>query len=60
MISGAIASRDVMNDSPKSRVRALRRSRRYLAANKGTLARLLNTYAHVAKLDPTRRFLPDQ
>lgn len=49
-----------MNDSSKAQIRALRRSRRYLAANKGTLARLLNTYAHVARLDPARCFLPDR
>lgn len=43
----------------KQRIRALRRARRYLRANEGALARLLNTYARVAELDPSRRFLPD-
>ena len=43
----------------KNRIRALRRSRRYLRANTGALARLLNTYARVAELDPARRFLAD-
>ena len=44
----------------KQRIRALRRARRYLRANEGALARLLNTYARVAELDPARRFLPEQ
>ncbi|MEL6887840.1 MAG: hypothetical protein AAFO86_03940 [Pseudomonadota bacterium] len=43
----------------RQRIRALRRARRYLRANKGPLARLLNTYAQVADLDPARRFLSD-
>ena len=44
----------------RQRIRALRRARRYLRANEGALARLLNTYVKVAELDPARRFLPDQ
>lgn len=44
----------------RQRIRALRRARRFLRANESALARLLNTYARVAELDPARRFLPDQ
>ncbi|WP_415403022.1 hypothetical protein [Tateyamaria sp. SN3-11] len=40
----------------RNRIRALRRARRYIRANEGTLARLLNTYARIADLDPARRF----
>ncbi|WP_299686431.1 hypothetical protein [uncultured Tateyamaria sp.] len=48
------------DQAQKQRIRALRRARRYLRANQGALARVLNTYARVAELDPARRFLPDQ
>lgn len=44
----------------RQRIRALRRARRYLRANEGALARLINTYVRVAELDPGRRFLPEQ
>ncbi|WP_299374760.1 hypothetical protein [uncultured Tateyamaria sp.] len=44
----------------KQRVRALRRARRYIRANEGSLARVLNTYARIAELDPARRFWGDQ
>lgn len=46
--------------TPRTRIRALRRARRYLAADRGALARLLNTYERVVELDPSRRFLPEQ
>ncbi|MEX0309636.1 MAG: hypothetical protein AB3N17_05245 [Tateyamaria sp.] len=39
----------------RDRIRALRRARRYISANEGSLARVLNTYERVAKLDPARR-----
>ena len=41
-------------------MRALRRARRYIRANEGTLARVLNTYARVGDLDPSRRVWADQ
>lgn len=44
----------------RNRVRALRRARRYIRANEGALARLLNTYARVATLDPSRQFWAEQ
>jgi hypothetical protein len=44
----------------RDRVRALRRARRYIRANQGALARLLNTYAHISALDPARRIWADQ
>lgn len=40
----------------RRRLRALRRARRYIRAEEGALARLLNTYTKVAELDPTRKF----
>lgn len=40
----------------RDQIRALRRARRYISANEGALARVINTYARVAKLDPSRRF----
>lgn len=42
------------------RIRAFGRARRYLRANTGALARLVNTYARVAALDPAPRFPRDQ
>ncbi|MEM6760022.1 MAG: hypothetical protein AAF601_11155 [Pseudomonadota bacterium] len=45
--------------TPRARIRALRRARRYLAADQGALARLLNTYDRVVALDPSRNFLSD-
>jgi hypothetical protein len=39
----------------RQRIRALRRARRYIRANQGTLARVLNTYNRVVGLDPSRR-----
>jgi hypothetical protein len=44
----------------RDRVRALRRARRYIRANQGALARLLNTYAHISALDPARRIWADK
>jgi hypothetical protein len=44
----------------RNRVRALRRARRYIRANEGALARVLNTYARIAQLDPSRRFWAEQ
>jgi len=44
----------------RNRVRALRRARRYIRANEGALARLLNTYTRICTLDPTRRIWADQ
>ncbi|WP_415920544.1 hypothetical protein [Tateyamaria sp. SN6-1] len=55
-----MTQRDRSDQAERQRIRALRRARRYLRANEGALARLLNTYARVADLDPARRFLPDQ
>ena len=43
----------------RARVRNLRRARRYLAANEGALARLLNTYAKQVKANPDCAFLPE-
>ncbi|WP_299147839.1 hypothetical protein [uncultured Tateyamaria sp.] len=40
----------------RRRARALRRARRYIHANTGALARLLNTYERIGALDPARRF----
>lgn len=40
----------------KQRMRALRRARRYIRANEGGLARVLNTYVRISELDPSRRF----
>ncbi|MEL7260740.1 MAG: hypothetical protein AAGK69_05140 [Pseudomonadota bacterium] len=42
------------------RIRAFGRARRYLCSNMGGLARLVNTYARVAALDPAPRFPRDQ
>lgn len=44
----------------RDRIRALRRARRYIRANEGSLARLLNTYERIAQLDPARRFWAEQ
>ncbi|WP_299551290.1 hypothetical protein [uncultured Tateyamaria sp.] len=44
----------------RDRIRALRRARRYISANEGTLARVLNTYERIAQLDPSRRFWAEQ
>lgn len=44
----------------RDRIRTLRRARRYIRANQGALARVLNTYERVAKLDPSRRFWVEQ
>ena len=44
------------NRKARRRQRALRRARRYIRAEEGALARLLNTYTKVAELDPTRKF----
>lgn len=44
----------------RDRVRALRRARRYIRANQGALARLLNTYESIASRDPARRIWMDQ
>ncbi|MEL7125701.1 MAG: hypothetical protein AAGK30_05700 [Pseudomonadota bacterium] len=38
---------------------ALGRAPRYLRGNTGALARLVNTYARVAALDPAQPFLSD-
>lgn len=43
----------------RQRVRNLRRSRRYLAANEGGLARLLNTYSKQVKTNPKAAFLSE-
>lgn len=44
----------------RDRIRALRRARRYIRANEGALARVLNTYERIAQLDPSRRFWADR
>ncbi|MBY5932649.1 hypothetical protein KUV51_06530 [Tateyamaria omphalii] len=49
-----------MTQADKKRIRALRRARRYIRANEGALARVLNTYERIARLDPSRRFWADQ
>ncbi|MEM7631570.1 MAG: hypothetical protein AAF227_06055 [Pseudomonadota bacterium] len=46
-------------EARKLRIRAFGRARPYLRANTGALARLVNTYARVAALDPARRLLRD-
>lgn len=40
----------------RENIRTLRRARRYIRENKGTLARVLNTYERISQLDPARRF----
>ncbi|WP_299653057.1 hypothetical protein [uncultured Tateyamaria sp.] len=44
------------NTAVRDQIRALRRARRYIRANEGALARVLNTYERIAQLDPSRRF----
>ncbi|MEO1778022.1 MAG: hypothetical protein AAFU63_04450 [Pseudomonadota bacterium] len=46
-------------EARKLRIRAFGRARRYLRANTGALARLVNTHARMAALDPAPRFLRD-
>ena len=48
------------NISTRDKIRALRRARRYIRANQGTLARVINTYERIAQLDPSRRFWAEQ
>ena len=48
------------NTAVRDRIRALRRARRYIRANEGVLARVLNTYERSGRLDPSRRVWSDQ
>ncbi|MEL6449947.1 MAG: hypothetical protein AAFQ19_01710 [Pseudomonadota bacterium] len=48
------------DQTAKNRVRALRRARRYIRANEGALARLLNAYSRISALDPSRKVWLDQ
>jgi len=43
----------------RNRLRTLRLARRYIRANEGALARVLNTYAQVAKSDPSQQLWLD-
>jgi hypothetical protein len=44
----------------RSRVRALRRARRYLAQSERPLARILRAYPRMVARDPRKAFLPER
>ena len=51
-----MSTKSAQHRSNVLRLRALRRARRYIRANQGALARVLNTYAQTVKSDPSQRF----
>ncbi len=60
-VKGALMTRELDKDqTAKQKIRTLRRARRYIRANEGALARVLNTYARMAALDPARQFWAEQ
>lgn len=47
-------------DDDRAQVRAIRQARRYLRANQGTLARVLNAYHSAMENGHARGYLPER